>query len=372
MAKKKSKNGILASRFYRIYFIVVGAALLMIVIGLIWLNGVVRDYEIAQPAHAAEEVARLFEEGDYARIYGLDTSAREISGGDEAFYVDSLKALAEGKTLAWREAYSDDANVKKYSVTVDGDKLASFTLVPSGRTTGHGNTLWQLGTITTHVALQGTEAAGDLTVAPYRVSAPSGYAVTVDGRQLTEADALSTGQPLYPADFLPEGVNNPTMVEYAFFSDSAEPAVSATDATGATATVEKTSENTWECPLREDEQFKQQYGDAIIKLATRVAKYTVKDLSKDSILRNVASGSPAETVLKNFSNSWAPSHKTSTVTDAVVTDFHILSDSCFTCHVEFTFTLTSRRENDYVYPTAYTFCVVKRKGTGKLYSLTFN
>ena len=106
MAKKKSKNGILASRFYRIYFIVVGAALLMIVVGLIWLNGVVRDYEIAQPAHAAEEVARLFEEGDYARIYGLDTSAREISGGDEAFYVDSLKALAEGKTLAWREASS--------------------------------------------------------------------------------------------------------------------------------------------------------------------------------------------------------------------------------------------------------------------------
>ena len=111
---------------------------------------------------------------------------------------------------------------------------------------------------------------------------------------------------------------------------------------------------------------------AIIALAERVAKYTVKDLSRNGIMKDVASESPAETILKKFSNDWAPPHKTATVTDAKVTDFHVLSDDCFTCHVEFTFTLRTRRGNDYVYPTSYTFCVIKQKGVGKLYNLTFN
>lgn len=372
MSKKQQRTGLLASRFYRIYFIAVAVALVCVAVGLAWLNGVVRDYEIAQPVHAAAEVAKLFEDGDYDRLYGLDASAREISGGDKAFYVDSLSALAEGKTVAWREAYSPDADEKKYSVTLDGDKLATFTLVPSGQTTSHGNTLWKLGGITTHVALRGTEAAGDPSAAPYRVTAPVGYAVTVNGRALTDADAVGAGETLLPQDFLPSGVTAPAMVEYAFFSDGDAPQIAAVDEAGAAAEVKPDGENAWVCPLKEDAQLREQYGSAIVKLAERIAQYTVKDLSRSAILTNVLEDSPAQDIIKRFDNSWAPSHKTAKVTDAVVSDFYVLSQNCFTCHVEFTFTLTSRRGNDYVYPTAYTLCVVRHKGEGKLYNLTFN
>ena len=370
--KKKRLPGLLASRFYRVYFAVVAVALIAIAIGLIWLRGVVSDYEVAQPVHAAEEVAKLFEAGDYDRIYDLDTSARELSGGDRAMYVESLSTLTQGRSIGWREAYSDDANVRKYSVTLDGDKLATFTLVPSGNTTGHGNTLWKLGEITTHVALAGTEAAGDLTAAPYRVTAPAGYTVTVDGRTLTEKDALTVGEPLLPEGFVPSGVTAPAMTEYAFFSDSDAPVVAATDAAGAAAEVRPDGDNRWTCPLKSNDAFAEQYGPAIIALAERIAKYTVKDLSRNAVMKGVASDSPAESILKKFSNDWAPPHKTATVTDAKVSDFYVLSDDCFTCHVEFTFTLRTRRGNDYVYPTSYTFCVIRRKGSGKLYNLTFN
>ena len=138
------------------------------------------------------------------------------------------------------------------------------------------------------------------------------------------------------------------------------------------AVVEPDGDNRWVCPLKEDTEFAGQYSSAIIALAERVAKYTVKDLSRNGVMKDVASESPAESILKKFSNDWAPPHKTATVTDAKVTDFYVLSDDCFTCHVEFTFTLRTRRGNDYVYPTSYTFCVVKRKGAGKLYNITFN
>ena len=369
---RKKKKGLLSSRFYRIYFVVVAVALVAIVIGLVWLNGAVADYEVAQPVHAAEEVAALFEEGDWDRIYDLDTSSKDISDGDRALYVERLTELTDDGDIAWSPAFSSNPDEVKYTVTLEDDKLATFTLVPSGQTTSHGNRLWKLGSITTHVAVEGTEAAGDLSVAPYRVKAPEGYTVTVNGRELTAEDAIATGEAIFQADFLPEGVTAPTMTEYAFFSEEGEPVLSAKDASGKEATVEPDGDSRWVCNLKEDEDFKNQFSSAIVALAERVAKYTVKDLSRNGIMKDVASESPAESVLKKFSNDWAPPHKTATVTDAKVTDFHVLSDDCFTCHVEFTFTLRTRRGNDYVYPTSYTFCVVKRKGAGKLYNITFN
>lgn len=370
--RRKKKKGLWASKFYRVYFIVVAVALAGIAVGLIWLNGVVRDYETAQPVHAAEAVARLFEEGEYDRLYALDTSAREISDGDEAFYVESLSDLIDDGEITWREAFSPDADERRYTVSLDGEKLATFTLVPSGETTAHGNRLWQLGSVTTNIARQGTEAAGDLSAAPYRVSAPEGYAVAVDGTALTEADVIGRAVTIVPEDFLPSGVAAPATLTYAFFSDNASPAVTATDAAGAEAAVLSDGENAWTCPLKEDEALRDQYAEAIVKLAERVAKYTVKDLSRSAILSNVASDSPAETIINKFSNEWAPSHRTATVSDAKVTEFHVWSEDCFTCHVEFTFTLRTRRGNDYVYPTSYTFCVVRKKGKGMLYNLTFN
>lgn len=370
--RSKKKKGLLSSRFYRIYFIVVAVALVAIVIGLVWLNGAVADYEVAQPVHAAEEVAALFEEGDWDRIYDLDTSARDISDGDKALYVERLTELTDDGDIAWSPAFSSNPDEVKYTVTLEDDKLATFTLVPSGQTTAHGNRLWKLGSITTHVAVEGTEAAGDLSVAPYRVKAPEGYTVTVNGRELTAEDAIATGEAIFQADFLPEGITAPTMTEYAFFSEEGAPVLSAKDASGKEAAVEADGESRWICNLKEDEDFKNQFSGAIIALAERVAKYTVKDLSRNGIMKDVASESPAESILKKFSNDWAPPHKTATVTDAKVTDFHVLSDDCFTCHVEFTFTLRTRRGNDYVYPTSYTFCVVKRKGVGKLYNINFN
>ena len=369
---RKKKKGLLSSRFYRIYFVVVAVALVAIVIGLVWLNGAVADYEVAQPVQAAEEVAALFEEGDWDRIYDLDTSAKDISDGDRALYVERLTELTDDGDIAWSPAFSSNPDEVKYTVTLEDDKLATFTLVPSGQTTSHGNRLWKLGSITTHVAVEGTEAAGDLSVAPYRVKAPEGYTVTVNGRELTAEDAIATGEAIFQADFLPEGVTAPTMTEYAFFSEEGEPVLSAKDASGKEATVEPDGDSRWVCNLKEDEDFKNQFSSAIVALAERVAKYTVKDLSRNGIMKDVASESPAESILKKFSNDWAPPHKTATVTDAKVTDFHVLSDDCFTCHVEFTFTLRTRRGNDYVYPTSYTFCVVKRKGAGKLYNINFN
>ena len=379
MKKQKKKSGLQGlwnSKFYRVYFIAVSVALVCIAFGLIWLHSVVRDYETAQPVHAAEVVADLFERGDYASLYAFDTSADETYGGDQAFYEQSMSQLTQGKAILWREAFSTNPDEKKYTVTLDGDKFASFTLVPSGQTTAHGNRLWQLGSVTTNVALQGTEEAEQAQIpvdsegGTYAtVTVPTGYSVTVDGQALTEANVVRSGIPVLPEDFLPSGVEGPTMTEYGFYAGE-EPAIAVADETGAAVEAQPDGERAWRCAPKEDVELREQYADAIVKLGARIAKYTVDDLSRDRI--GIAPDSPAEAILKKFNSSWAPSHKSTSVLNPQVSEFYVLSDNCFTCHVTFDFVLTSRRENDYTYPTAYTLCVIKRKGVGALYNIIFN
>ena len=360
------------SWFYRIYFGTVAVALIAIAIGLHWLNGFAADYEAAQPVHVADEVAQMFVSGDYNRIYDLDTSAQALSGGDKAFYVQSLSDVAAGKAVEYMSAFSSNKDELCYNVTLDGSKFASFTLVPSGSTTAHGNTLWQLGTVTTHVALKNEVAPQDPNLAPYRIQVLPEYAVTVDGRALGAADVIRTGIAILPEGFLPSEVTSPTLTEYGFYSEAAEPVIAVTGPDGAALTPREDSDNIWVCGLREDEALKAQYSEAIIRMAQRIAKYTTQDVSRNAALEAVQSGSPAEEIIKKFSNRWAPSHKEESFENMEVSEFYALSDSCITCHVKFDYILTSRRQNDYTYPTEYTFCIVRKGDEGKLYNLVFH
>ena len=61
---RKKKKSIWRSTFYRVYFALVALALIAIAIGTVWLRGVLKDYESAQPKYVAQDVARLFENAD--------------------------------------------------------------------------------------------------------------------------------------------------------------------------------------------------------------------------------------------------------------------------------------------------------------------
>lgn len=364
--------GLLDSWFYRVYFGAVAVALIAIVIGLIWLNGVVADYEIAEPRHVADEVVKLFEDGSYDQVYEIDTSAQDISGGDRAFYVESLKNLSAGKRVSWSFA-SESEGQRKYTVTLDGSHFADFTLVPSGETTSHGNTLWKLGSITTNVVTENNLRASDPAMAAYRIQAPADYTVLIDGEALTEDAVIRRDISVLPDKFdLPEGAAAPTLVEYGFNSENEKPDIRVTDASGGEMSVVESSENIWVCAPREDAEMKAKCEEAVRKLAQRIAKFTSQDLGQATILESTVPGSPAETQLKRFSNRWAPTHKSVSFENMEVSQFYVLSDDCFTCHVTFDFIITSVRDNDYPYHTEYTFCVSRYRGGGRLYNLTFN
>ena len=379
MSSKKKKS-IWHSTFYRVYFALVALALVAIAIGTLWLRGVLRDYESAQPKYVAEEVGQLFKNADYDAIYKVDTSAAQFEGGDAALYVNHLKQLTAGRNVEWTPAFSANRDERKYNVNLDGERFATFTLVPSGQTTARGNTLWKLGSVTTLVQLQQAtpepepeptpEPEPPAQVYTCRITVPTGYSVTVDGEAVTADNATASEKAMFEADFLPPGVKNPAMVEYLYDALTPTPQVQVADETGAPMPAEAVEgkELTWSCPMKSDEAYTQQYGKAAIALAKQVAKFMNKDAKKRAIERVCAKGSPAEGIFDNLSNTFATPHRGISFKDEAVSEFYVLADDCFTCRVSFD-TILKTEKGDAVYPTAYTFCVVRQGDDGKLWNI---
>ena len=374
MSKKKKKS-LLDSKFYRVYFTCLAAAAVLILVGTVWLMGILRDVESAQPIYVAREVAKLFEAKDFEDIYGLDNSAAQIARGDKAFYVENMNEIAAGKTVDWSEAFSTDEDRHQYNVTLDGDKFASFVVVPNGKTTKRGSKLWTLGSVTTYVTLddsaaQAAEAEEFVPAAAYTcaITAPKGYAVTVDGEAVTSANAATTETPMFEDGFLPSGVETPVLVKYEYGTSSAAPEVAVADPSGAAMTLNHPSDFVWSCGLRENEEYKAQFSSAAYALAQRIARFTSRDGSKDAILKYCAKDSPARTKFNDLSNTYATPHSDIAFQNESVTEFYAISDDCFTCHVTFDYLMKTKAgvKTDH---TTYTFCVIKQGGSGKLYNL---
>lgn len=377
MSAKKKKKSIWKSRFYRVYFALVAVALVGIAAGTVWLRGLLRDYEAAQPVHVAKEVAALFENADYDALYAVDTAAPALSGGDKAFYVKSLTELTRGGDVAWSEAFSASEDERKYSVTLNGERFATFTLVPSGQTDRRGNRLWTLGGVTTAVTLRepDPEPEPEATAEPEKtwqchLTAPEGYAIAVDGEPLDLEGAKVGEKALFEDGFLPVGVPNPVIVEYQFAATSVTPAITAADDTGAAATVNLSADKalTWEVPLREEAGYRDQFTGAALALGKRVAKFISRDSGKQAIQKICAPGSPAETIFENLSNTFTTPHTGVDIRNEAASQFYKLSDDCFTCHVTFDYVLYTK-DGERVYPTAYTFCVIQQDGKGWLYNM---
>ena len=374
MSKKKKKKGFLHSRFYQIYLCIVALALIAIGVGMVWLNGYLKDVEAAEPVYVAEEVAKLFESRDFESLYALDTSAAEVSNGDKSFYVDSMHEIADGADIEWTEAFSKNENEKNYRVTVDGSKFATFTLVPSGRVTPRGNTLWALGSVSTNVELKEPEIIEPDPEIEFRVTAPADSVVTVDGRVLTGDDVLNSGIAVFPAGFLPPGIEAPTLTEYSVICNSETPEITVEDRDGnpQELTAEEDDPHKLSCGLPENTELRDRYYRAVFEVAERLAEYTSNDATKGWMHELCIRNSPAYNAVSGFDNTWAPGHRSVAFRNVSTDSYYVHSNYCITCRVSFDYVLIIRSGEEKVYRTSYTFCFAKDGNTARLYNMLLN
>ena len=371
--RRSHRRSILRSRFYQVYFLLVILCVLGIALGARYLNGVLEDYESAQPKYVAQQAARLFERGDYEAIFGLDTSMRDVPEEDRAYYIGQLQALAAGREVSWSEAYSGNEDERRYRVSLDGEKFAEFTLVPSGAQTKRGSRLWTLGSVTTFVRIEEPQIAEpEPTPVPTiacSITVPSSFTVTADGRTLDANDVVEDGIPIVPAGMLPSDVTAPAMVRYAFPSESGAPDIRVTDWQGNLQTPVQDGEYSWRCELPQNPELEALYAESALEVAKRIAKYSTREASQDSVLKKCAKGSPAYESIKSFDSSLGKKPKSSTFENVVVSDFYLYSEDCFSCRVSFDYIPRFGKESK-TYPTAYTLYFVRQGDSGKLYSFS--
>ena len=373
--RRAHKRSILRSRFYQVYFILLILCVAGIALGARYLNGVLEDYESAQPRYVAQEAAQLFERGDYETIFALDSSMRDVPEEERPYYIGQLEALEAGRKVSWTEAYSANDDERRYRVSLDGEKFAEFTLVPSGARTEHGNRLWTLGSITTFVRIeepQVVEPEPTPTPVPAitcSITVPSTFTVTVDGRKLDANDVVEADIPIVPDGMLPEGVVAPTMIRYAFLSETGTPEIQMTDWQGKPQTPVQDDEYSWHCDLPQNPELAEQYGENVLEVAKRIAKYSAREVSQASVLKYCAKGSPAYVNIDNFDSSLGKKPNGSSFENVVVSDFYLYSEDCFSCHVSFDY-IPRFSSGSKTYPTAYTLYFVRQGDTGKLYSFS--
>ena len=384
--KKKSKlQVVLHSLFYRIYFAVVLVVVIGIAVGTNYLNKLLADYESAQPAHVAEQAAQLFEDADYATIYSYDTTASDIADGDRNFYIDSMREIANGQTVTWTPAYSPSEDERHYNVMLSNEKFAEITLVPSGRVTDHGYRLWQLGSVTTYVAMGEQEVPEEpveeevveeepveqVTRTVFHVTAPSESTVTVDGKRLSADDAVNTNIPTASAGLLPSNVKSPTLTEYAFYADSESPVITVTDKYGNPQTPASQEENSWTYSLPETPGLKDSFEGAVVKVAEDLARLSARTIKREKMLGYCASDSPARERVRQFDTSAGYSSKAGAFQNVVTSEYYQYSDNCFSCRVSFDYLSKYSSTVTKSYSTTYPLYFVNQNGKGKLYNFTF-
>ena len=366
MAKKHSKNrkkkSIFRSVFYRIYFCVILLCVAALCVGLNFLWKVMADYEATRPVYVAQDAMKLFEQGDYRSIYNLDTAVSILNREDASEYADYMQSYAQGKTVTWQEAFSGNDTEKKYSVRLDGEKFATFTLSTTGQKSKHNFDIWRLTSITTNV----------LTPVEYSITVPSDSSVTVNGQPLTESDAVETGIVTKSNGMLPEGLASPTMTKYAFTLCLGTPEISVTDAKGNAQQVNGDAQNGYFCDLPTDDSIRLAFEENIMHVAKKLANYTSEDLSKDRMVEYAAKNSPAMQYIRSFNNEWCPPHTSYDFRDMTTSNYYSYSEDCFSCEVTFQYVIHYKKADDNVYDTKYTLYFTKGKNGYELYNFSMN
>lgn len=364
--KSRKKVGLLSylaqSWFYRIYFGLLLVCAVALILGLNVLRGVMTEYEQTRPIYCAEEAFELVQSRDWAQIYALDESARALSGETAEQYAQYMQELTAGKSFTLKNVLSINDDERKYSVLADGEKFAELTLSPSGELTDHNFSYWKLSKLETRA----------MAASEYSITAPADSIVQVNGRTLTQADAVQTDIPTDASGNLPDGVIAPTMTKYAVKLSFGAPEFSATDRHGNAQRIEQADGGNYSVSISyDDDTLKAQCEEGVIKWGRRIAAYTTGDFSKSDLSGACINPSPARTYIRNMENQWAASHSGVDFENIQTYNYYQYSENCFSCTISFDY-IVHYKQQDKSYPTLYTLYFYKQGGNFKLYSFTMN
>ena len=139
----KLRTLIKTSKFWKIYFGIIGGFLCLLAIGLIVFSVWLSDYENSQNTVEVDKVLSLFENKQYSEIIAK-TDVVMTGFADRETYEAKLKEAAEGKEITYVKAFSYDRFASpSYIIRADGEDLCKVTLKQSSEKSKFGFSLYE-------------------------------------------------------------------------------------------------------------------------------------------------------------------------------------------------------------------------------------
>lgn len=180
-------------RFYAILFALILCLLILLCCLMRPLRSMLEQYEATNPKHAASEIYKLlFTDPDWALLYDMaDIEATQFEGRDE--YVAYMEQKVGDRPLRYVEIAADLSGQRRYSIRLDNEEVATFTMIPVNN---GADGQWTIGDVDVHFTRNETVT----------INIMPGQTVYINGVPLDESYTTMT---LFTTaeNYLPEGVH---------------------------------------------------------------------------------------------------------------------------------------------------------------------
>ena len=341
------------SKFYKIFFSVIAAFLVLLVAGSVFLTVALADYEKNLPVTLAEKFfSEQIKTAEFSGVEGSEFETREalVSAFGKKYKSDDLILLSSA---------SSDENIHKYVVKSGEERVISFEVVKSGEKSFLGSRKHKI----TNVKF----LFGDTIT----LRAPADCKVFVNGVEVGEEYRKEEQSSLM--DF-PSGVSAIPVYTYKIGNICTKPEVIASDEQDNTREVlfnEKSGE--YEVGHGYSEQLKNQYGNLALEAAKTYSAYMQSDASFGAVAKYFQYGTTTYENIRTSEVYWVWAHEGFEFSDEWCGEFKQLSDTVFTCRVKVTQTLFLTNNQPYKDYVDVTLCFNKQpNGNYLVYSLKGN
>lgn len=175
-SKKKRKNKL--NTFGKFLAIYSGIFAVVIVVLLILLHGLLKDYEEGIPDTAMDSVIEKFNSEGIGELVTKDNcGVSEFETTD--YVVEQIKTLLEGKNVSYkRKAGEYTNNNPVYNIYADENLIAKVSLASDGLN-GHKFNIWKIG----NIDFSGTVRNDNVV----KITAPSNAAVKINGVEVSDS-----------------------------------------------------------------------------------------------------------------------------------------------------------------------------------------
>ena len=356
MAARKSKKRRL-KLFYPIYFSRLIAAIAGILVVSSMLAETLEAYEASLPKYVAEDVAQMFMDRDFEKVYSYQDPA-QFANEDAATYAEYMRQFTEGGELTWGESYSSGEDVKVYAVRLNGKRLFEFKLEKLPEPDANGNTQWALSSVSTL----------GVSTAKHTVTAPADSTVYVGGKALDASQIIEEGIIIEEEKYLlNEDCKSPTMCVYEYEVCFGKPEVRVVDAKGRENPVTMDENGNAYAELNSNDELKAEAEERVFEIVKAFANFTSEDLTQRNMLKLARKGTNAYKNIQEFDNNWFGKHYGVKFENMVSDNYIAFSEDTFGCDISFDYIVDYRDSGEVRYETRYRFYFVERDDEWYLY-----